>query len=123
VRASEHSKNAAEFHTSAERHSAEWKTWRDSEQWNRWNQAIAPALALRRRAFAILRDRKAVEVLFLELADRFADGPAVHARRRLAEVRLGDAGRKAIIEFTGVRDPPIGPAAAAPVVAAEKGAK
>ena len=35
-----------------------------SEQWNRWNQAIAPAVALRRRAFAILRDRKAVDVLF-----------------------------------------------------------
>ena len=67
VRASEHEKGAEEFHTNAERNSAEWKKWRESDQWNRWNQAIAPAVALRRRAFAILRDKRAVEILFLEI--------------------------------------------------------
>jgi large subunit ribosomal protein L17 len=125
VRASEHSKNAVEFHTNAERHSADWKKWRESEQWNRWNQAIAPAVALRRRAFAILRDRKAVDVLFSELAERFADRPGGYTRVvRLAEVRLGDAGRKALIEFTGERDrAQSGRRRAVPVVASEKGAK
>jgi len=125
VRASEHSKNAVEFNTQAERNSADWKKWRESEQWNRWNQAIAPAVALRRRAFAILRDRKAVDVLFSELAERFADRPGGYTRVvRLAEVRLGDAGRKALIEFTGERDrTQSGRRRAVPVVASEKGAK
>lgn len=125
VRASEHQKNAEEFRTKAERHSDEWKKWRESEQWNRWNQAIAPAVALRRRAFSILRDRRAVEVLFLELADRFADRPGGYTRVvRLAEVRLGDAGRKAIIEFTGERDRAKSTRRrAAPVVATEKETK
>lgn len=105
VRASEHSENAAEFGTTAAKNTAEWKKWRESEQWNRWNQAIAPAVALRRRAFAILRDRQAVSVLFDELAERFADRPGGYTRVvRLDEVRLGDAGRKAVIEFTGERD-------------------
>jgi large subunit ribosomal protein L17 len=125
VRATEHSKNAEEFRTKAERHSAEWKKWRDSEEWNKWNQAIAPAVALRRRAFSILRDKTAVDILFRELADRFADRPGGYTRVvRLAEVRLGDAGRKAIIEFCGERDrTKSGRRRAAPVVAADKGTK
>lgn len=123
IRATEHSTKAAEFNTSAERHSAEWKKWRESEQYGQWNQAIAPSVALRRRAFSILRDRQAVSVLFNELAERFADRPGGYTRVvRLAEVRLGDAGRKAIIEFTGVRDrAKAGRRRPAPVVAAEKG--
>jgi large subunit ribosomal protein L17 len=105
VRASQHTANAAEFETTAARHTDDWKKWRESEQWNRWNQAIAPAVALRRRAFALLRDREAVAVLFEELAERFSDRPGGYTRVvRLAEVRLGDAGRKALIEFTGERD-------------------
>jgi large subunit ribosomal protein L17 len=124
VRASQHSKKAEEFRTSAERNTADWKKWRESEQWNNWNQAIAPAVALRRRAFSILRDRKAVDVLFSELAERFAERPGGYTRVvRLAEVRLGDAGRKALIEFTGERDrTKSSRRRAAPVVAAEKGA-
>jgi large subunit ribosomal protein L17 len=125
VRASEHEKSAEEFCTNAERNSADWKKWRESDQWNRWNQAIAPAVALRRRAFAVLRDKRAVEILFLELAERFADRPGGYTRVvRLAEVRLGDAGRKAIIEFTGERDrAKTGRRRAAPVVAGEKESK
>jgi large subunit ribosomal protein L17 len=125
VRATEYQKNAEEFQTTAARHSDEWKKWRESEQWNHWNQAIAPAVALRRRAFAILRDKKAVEVLFLELAERFAERPGGYTRVvRLAEVRLGDAGRKAIIEFTGERDRvKTTRRRAAPVVATEKETK
>jgi large subunit ribosomal protein L17 len=96
---------AADLATSAERNSDEWRAWRDSERWNEWNQAIAPAVALRRRAFAILRDNEAVDVLCDELAERFADRPGGYTRVvRLPEVRLGDAGQKALIEFVGERD-------------------
>jgi large subunit ribosomal protein L17 len=123
IRAAEHSQKAREFKTPAERNTAEWKKWRESEQWNKWNQAVAPSVALRRRAFSILRDREAVSVLFSELAERFADRPGGYTRVvRLAQVRLGDAGRKAIIEFTGVRDrAKSGRRRPAPVVAGKGG--
>jgi large subunit ribosomal protein L17 len=119
IRAAEHSKKSHEFKTSADRNTAEWKKWRESDQWNKWNQAVAPSVALRRRAFSILRDREAVSVLFDELAERFADRPGGYTRVvRLAQVRLGDAGRKAIIEFCGERDRVKGTRRrAAPVVA------
>jgi large subunit ribosomal protein L17 len=104
-KATEHQDNAREFATSADRGSTEWKSWRESEQWNRWNQAIAPAVAIRRRAFALLRDKEAVDVLFDELVDRFEDRPGGYTRVvRLPQVRLGDAGRQALIEFVGERD-------------------
>ncbi len=104
-KATVHQERAAGLATSAERNSAEWKSWRESSQWNEWNQAIAPALAYRRRAYSILRDKSAVDVLFTELAERFADRPGGYTRViRLAEVRLGDAGQKALIEFVGERD-------------------
>ena len=62
-------------------------------------------MTLRRRAFSLLRDEKAVDILFDELAKRFADRPGGYTRVvRMAGVRLGDAGQKAIIEFTGERD-------------------
>jgi len=100
-----HEENASEFETQADRNSAEWKSWRESEQWNNWNQAIAPAVALRRRAFALLRDDKAVDVLFDELAERFEDRPGGYTRIvRLASVRLGDSGQQAMIEFVGEND-------------------
>ena len=100
-----HVERADEFASSAARGSADWKNWRKSEKWNRWNQAIAPALAIRRRAFAVLRDNEAVDILFNELSERFADRPGGYLRIvRLAEVRLGDASRKALIEFVGERD-------------------
>lgn len=101
----EHRERAAEFATSASRNSDEWRRWRESEQWNAWNQAIAPAVALRRRAFAALRDSEAVAILFDELADRFADRPGGYTRVvQLATVRLGDSGKQALIEFVGERD-------------------
>ena len=104
-KAVEHEERAAELGTSADRNSTEWKTWRESTQWNDWNQAMAPALAYRRRAFAILRDNEAVDILFDELAERFRDRPGGYTRViRLAGVRLGDAGQKAMIEFVGEHD-------------------
>ncbi|MBD3673630.1 MAG: 50S ribosomal protein L17 [Planctomycetaceae bacterium] len=100
-----HEQNAEQYATSAEKNSSEWKSWRESDQWQQWAQAMAPAVSLRRRAFALLRDNEAVDILFDELRERFADRPGGYTRIvRLAEVRLGDAGQKAMIEFVGEND-------------------
>ncbi|NOY29721.1 MAG: 50S ribosomal protein L17 [Planctomycetes bacterium] len=96
---------AAEHSTSAERGSEEWKSWRSGDQWNAWNQAIAPAVAARRRCVQLLGDKQAVRILFDDIAPRFADRPGGYTRIvRLAKPRLGDAGVRAILEFVGVRD-------------------
>ncbi|MGE0379183.1 MAG: bL17 family ribosomal protein [Planctomycetaceae bacterium] len=100
-----HQETAEDFATDADRHSPEWKQWRASNRWQQWNQAIAPAVAYRRRAFALLRDKEAVDILFDELADRFRDRPGGYTRVvRIARRRLGDAGEQALIEFVGERD-------------------
>ena len=105
VKAVKHEDQAEQFGTSAARNTDEWKKWRESEKWQKWNQAMAPAVALRRRAFAVLRDKQAVDVLFNELAERFEGRPGGYTRVvRLASVRLGDAGPQALIEFVGERD-------------------
>lgn len=96
---------AAEFETSAERGSQEWKSWRESDKWNAWNQAIAPAVAARRRCVTMLGNKEAVQILFDEIAPRFEDRPGGYTRIvRLAQPRLGDSGQQAILEFVGVRD-------------------
>ena len=70
-----------------------------------WNQAIAPAVAYRRRAFAKLRDKEAVSILFGVLGPRFQDRAGGYTRiLRLATPRLGDAGARALIEFVGTND-------------------
>lgn len=104
-KAQPHLENAVQYATDAEKNSSEWKAWRESEQWNQWNQAMAPALTYRRRAFADLRDNEAVDILFNELSERFEERTGGYTRIvRLATVRLGDAGEQAIIEFVGERD-------------------
>ena len=104
-RAAEHESRAAEFATDAAKDTDEWKSWRQSDNWQKWAQAMAPAVALRRRAFALLRDRDAVDILFDELSSQFGDRPGGYTRIvRLAKVRLGDAGQQALIEFVGERD-------------------
>ena len=93
------------FGTTAVRNSAEWKTWRESAKYKDWNQAIAPVVVARRRCLQLLGDKKAVRILFAEVAPRFADRDGGYTRvLRLAKPRLGDAGTRAIIEFVGVRD-------------------
>ncbi len=99
------SQDAVQFQTDAERGSDAWKAWRDSEKGKNWVIATAPALTMRRRAFADLRDDSAVEILFDDLASRFQDRTGGYTRVvRLARVRLGDAGEQALIEFVGTND-------------------
>ncbi len=96
---------ANEFGSKSDRGSDTWKTWRKSDRWTKWNQAIAPSVAARRRCLQLLGDKQAVRVLFAEVAPRFADRPGGYTRiLRLAKPRLGDAGIRAVIEFVGVRD-------------------
>jgi large subunit ribosomal protein L17 len=66
---------------------------------------MAPAVAARRRAFALLRDKEAVALLFDTVAPRFRDRNGGYLRIvRIAERRLGDAGEQALVEFVGERD-------------------
>lgn len=100
-----HQEAAEKFATDEDRNSAAWKKWRESDSWQKWNAAIAPAISARRRVFSILRDKEAVEILFDEVAPRFADRPGGYTRvLRLAKPRLGDAGLRGMIEFVGVHD-------------------
>lgn len=100
-----HQEAAQEFGTDAARNSDEWKTWRKGPQWTKWAAAMAPAVAARRKAIRLLGDKRAVKVLFGEVAGRFADRDGGYTRiLRLAKPRLGDAGVRAILEFVGVHD-------------------
>ncbi len=100
-----HVEAAEQFATSADRNTGEWKEWRQSPKWQEWNQAIAPAVAARRRAIQLLGDKTAVSILFEEVAPRFVDRPGGYTRvLHLAGRRLGDAGFRALIEFVGVHD-------------------
>jgi large subunit ribosomal protein L17 len=112
-----HMEAAEQFATSAAKNTPEWKEWRKSERWQQWAAAMAPAVDLRRRAFAALRDKPAVRLLFSQLGPRYRDRQGGYTRIvRLAEFRLGDAGRKAMIEFVGERDRVKSGRRAAPVV-------
>lgn len=104
---------AREFATTATRDSAEWKRWREGDQWRRWVHAVAPAVKARRRVVQLLGDKQAARVLFERVAPRFADRPGGYTRIiKLATPRLGDAGPRAVLEFVG----PVTTAAAAPRV-------
>lgn len=112
-------KEAEQFATSAEPRTQEWEAWRHGEQWKKWVDAKAPAVAARRRIFALLRSKEAVTACFDILAPRYADRPGGYTRiLRLATPRLGDAGARAILEFVGRHDrqpaQPTRPAFAAP---------
>jgi len=100
-----HNENAQEHATDAERRSDDWESWRNSDAWNKWNSAIAPVLAARRRCLKLLGNKEAVEVLFDDIAERYADRDGGYTRvLRLATPRLGDAGTRAILELVGKRD-------------------
>ena len=96
---------AAEYASSADRGTQEYRAWRTSEQWQKWNAAMAPAVDARRRCQKLLGDKDAVTILFDEVAPRFLERPGGYTRIIcLSKPRLGDSGTRAILEFVGVRD-------------------
>ena len=104
-RALSHEEAAEQLETDASRHTEAWKAWRESDRWQEWNRAIAPAVAARRRLVQLLGDKQAVQILFDEIAPRCADRDGGYTRIvRLAHPRLGDAGEQAILEFVGRND-------------------
>lgn len=85
--------------------SAEWAEWRKSGQWSQWVESVSPAVALRRRAFSMLRNDDAVSILFQSLAKRFEARPGGYVRVvRMARYRIGDSSQLALIEFVGEGD-------------------
>ena len=104
-RALPHQDAADVLETDADRHSDEWREWRNGNGWREWNQAVAPVLAARRRLIKLLGDKEAVRILFNKVAPRFVDRPGGYTRiMKLAMPRLGDAAARAIIEFVGEHD-------------------
>ena len=100
-----HQAEAEKYAVDAERNSDQWRAWRKSDQWQKWCNAMAPALAARRRALQLLGDKEAVAILFEDVAPRFVERPGGFTRiLRLAKPRLGDAGTRAILEFVGEND-------------------
>ena len=96
---------AVEFESKAERGSEEWKAWRKSEMWRKWADARSPGITARRRVYAMIRDKQAVEILFNRIAPRFTEREGGYTRiMRLAKPRLGDNGTRAILEFVGKND-------------------
>ncbi len=89
----------------ADRKSEEWKAWRKSDKWKKWADARSPGVTARRRVLAVIRNKKAVEILFDKVAPRFADRDGGYTRiLRLAKPRLGDNGTRAMLEFVGKND-------------------
>lgn len=96
---------AAKLEVKADRGSNEWKKWRDSERWQEWNKAIAPALAARRHLLQLIGDKEAVRILFDVVAPRFVERNGGYTRiLKLYGFRVGDAGKRAILEFVGKND-------------------
>jgi large subunit ribosomal protein L17 len=96
---------SVEFGTTAARNSAEWKAWKEGPQYPKWVAARGPVVSARRKLFQMLRNKEAVEILVDRIADRFVDRPGGYTRiLKLATPRLGDAGPRAILEFTGRND-------------------
>jgi large subunit ribosomal protein L17 len=109
---------AEEWGTKAERNSQAWKQWRESDNYKKWVAAQAPVVNARRRAFAALRDKEAVQLLFEVVAPRYLDRPGGYTRvLRLATPRLGDNGTRAILEFVGKHERTVAKRAQAPVIA------
>jgi large subunit ribosomal protein L17 len=100
-----HEQAAEQFATHATRGSEEWRKWRASDTWQKWCNARGPVVAARRRAIQLLGDKQAVQILFEDIAPRFADRNGGYTRvLKLAKPRLGDAGDRAILELVGVHD-------------------
>ncbi|MDR1483791.1 MAG: 50S ribosomal protein L17 [Planctomycetaceae bacterium] len=104
-KAQAHLRAAKELEVAAERGTPEWRSWRDSELWQKWNHAMAPALAARRRLIKLIGNKDAVRILFDIVAPRFEDRNGGYTRiLKLFARRVGDAGQRAILEFVGKND-------------------
>lgn len=104
-RALPHQEEASRLATDADRYSDAWRAWRNSDQWQQWNRAVAPVVAARRQVLQLIGDKKAVRVLFEDIAERFADRNGGYTRiLHLAKPRLGDNGKRVILEFVGQHD-------------------
>jgi large subunit ribosomal protein L17 len=100
-----HQEAADQLEPNADRNSEQWRSWRNSDQWRQWSQTIAPVVVARRRALRLLGNKRAVRILFADIAPRFADRDGGYTRvLRLAKPRLGDAGTRAILELVGKND-------------------
>jgi large subunit ribosomal protein L17 len=97
-----HERESEQWGIEAKRNSSEWEQWRQSDQWQRWAQTRAPYVAARQRVLGLLRDKRAVQILFDEVAPRFEDRPGGYTRiLHLPQRRLGDAGATVILELIG----------------------
>ena len=104
-KAQKHLREAQSFQTHAVRGTDLWRLWRNSEKWQQWNKAIAPALAMRRRIIQLLGSKDAATVLLDIIGPRFENRNGGYTRiLKLATPRLGDAGSRAILEFVGQND-------------------
>lgn len=102
VRAQAAIKAAEELACKAEKNTEEWKAWRNGEGWKAWVKASAPAIAARRAVYEKLNNREAVTLLFDTIAPRYVERAGGYTRiLKLAKPRLGDAGKRALIEFVG----------------------
>ena len=102
-------REAEEFATTADKGTdgTAWEAWRNSEQWQQWAAARAPAVNARRRVLRMLGNKKAVKVLFEQIAPRFEEQNRTSGYTRvlrLAKPRLGDGGIRAILELCGKND-------------------
>jgi large subunit ribosomal protein L17 len=79
-------------------------------------------LHARRRALAVLRDRKLTDKLFTTLAERYAERPGGYTRVLRAGFRYGDSAPMAVIELVD-RDPEAKGQDSGPVATPEEAAE
>ena len=104
-KAQKHLREAESFKTSAARGTDQWRKWRTSAQWQQWNKAIAPAVAMRRRIIQLIGSKEAATILLDIIGPRFENRKGGYTRiLKMATPRLGDAGARAILEFVGQND-------------------
>ncbi|MCL2117286.1 MAG: 50S ribosomal protein L17 [Planctomycetaceae bacterium] len=104
-KAQKHIREAESLKTNAARGTDQWRQWRNSEKWQLWNKAIAPAVAMRRRIIQLTGSKDVATVLLDIIGPRFEYRNGGYTRiLKLATPRLGDAGARAILEFVGQND-------------------
>ena len=74
-RALVHQQTADQLEPDADRHSNQWRAWRESDEYRQWNQAVAPVVAARRRALTLLGSKQAVQILFERDRPAFRGSP------------------------------------------------